>query len=170
MAGMNRADDGIKFPAAIVCLAALLACTLLAGCSAGGPVRNGRVTMVHGTARVLTVNPYLKSAVVRYDGQTRNAWWNRYSILYFGGQVANTLDIHPGQKIHFDGLLADGDVYFGRAWRNTAPPPLVYPPSQIVHPNGLKPKKKMRLHKMPASPGVPGLPGLRRYLKIHLHP
>lgn len=166
MAGMNRFGD-FRHPRPRFRLVILLACTLIAGCSNNGQVRDGSVTMVSGTARVLEINPYLKSAVVRYHGQIHNAWWNRYSILYFNGQVANTLLIRSGENIKFDGLLADGDVYFGRAWRGAAPPPVVYPSSKIVHPNGTNPKKRMRIHKATPSPGVPGMPGLRRYLKAH---
>gem|GEM_PF-6862650 len=153
--------------AKIIGLTMLLGCTAVGGCSTGDQMRNGRVTMIHGSIRVMAVNPYLKTAVVRYDGETRNAWWNRYSILYFNGQVSSTLAVHPGQRVDFDGLLADGDIYFGRAWRGTAPPPVVYPPSQIVHPNGTNPKKKIRIHKAAPSPGIPGMPGLQQYLKEH---
>jgi hypothetical protein len=167
MAGMmNR--GGTNIPCVATSMAVLASCLLLAGCAAPAPVRNGAVSLAHGTAKVLSINQYLKTAVVRYQGTTRNAWWNRYSILYFGGRATRRLLAKPGQRVKFDGLLADGDVYFGRVWRGTPPPPVVYPPSRIVYPNGEKAKKKMKINRKPPSPAVPGMPGLGQYLREHL--
>lgn len=145
--------------------AATMVFLLLAGCSAAGQQRTGDVALAHGTAEVIFVNPYLKTAVVRYRGRRRNAWWNRYSILFFDGHVTARLLVKPGQRVEFDGLLADGDVYFGRVWRGTPPPPVVYPPSRTVYPNGVKPKKNMKINKTPHKPAVPGMPGLGQYLR-----
>ena len=163
---MNRGGNNIPYVAAPA--AVLVLCLLLTGCAAPTPVRNGEVRLAHGTAKVLAINQYLKTAVVHYRGATRNAWWNRYSILFFDGRVTGQLLVKPGQRVKFDGLLADGDVYFGRVWRGTPPPPIVYAPSRNIYPNGTNPKKEMKIKKTPPSPAVPGMPGLGQYLREHL--
>ena len=163
---MNRGGTNIPCVAALA--AVLASCLLLAGCAAPAPVRNGDVSLAHGTAKVLSINQYLKTAVVRYQGTTRNAWWNRYSILYFGGRATRRLLAKPGQRIKFDGLLADGDVYFGRVWRGAPPPPLVYPPSRVVYPNGKNAKKRIKVEKPPPAPAPASVPALGQYLQEHL--
>ena len=163
MAGMmNRGATNI--PDAAVSAAVLVLCLLLTGCAASTPVRNGEVSLAHGTAKVLSINQYLKLAVVRYHGTTHNAWWNRHSILYFGGRATRRLPVKPGQNVKFDGLLADGDIYFGRVWRGSPPPPVVYPPSRIVYPNGKNAKKRIKVEKPPPA----SVPALGQYLQEHL--
>ncbi len=141
----------------------------IGGCSSTPAPQShaGQVRLAHGTVRIISINAYLKTAVVHYHGRVRNAWWNRYSILFFHGEASSQMDVKPGQHAEFRGLLADGDVYFGRVWRGAPPPPEVYPNAQIVHPAGTQPKKNMKITKRPAS-GVPAVPGLSQYLREHL--
>ncbi|MGC8559297.1 MAG: hypothetical protein ACP5O1_01310 [Phycisphaerae bacterium] len=163
---MNRGGTNIPHVAAPA--AVLILCLLLAGCTSAPPARNGEVRLAHGTVKVLSINQYLKTAVVHYRGATRNAWWNRYSILYFGGRATRRLLAKPGQRVKFDGLLADGDIYFGRAWRGSPPPPVVYPPGRIVYPNGKNAKKKIKVEKPASSPAPASVPALGQYLQEHL--
>ena len=95
----------------------------LAGCrTTNWSGKPGSVYSCRGTVRVLRVDPWLESAVVRFDGRRITAWWNRSSVFFYQGSKTSTFMAKPGQRLYFDGLLTDGDLYFGRAWIGPAPP------------------------------------------------
>lgn len=140
----------------------LIAAACMSGCGAGTPLpRTGGVRTCKGTARIVSVNPYLSAARARWNGHPVTLWWDNTSILFFDGKRAPTMLAKPGQQVHFDGLLADGDVYIGRAW--IGPPPPEFGGQQPFIQQGAWPKNVPQPKKLPpakvvapgSSAGVP---------------
>ena len=101
----------------------LMGAASLVACRTNGPLpRTGGVRMCKGTARIVSVNPFLSAARARWNGHPVTLWWDNSSILFFAGKRAPTMLAKPGQRLNFDGLLADGDIYIGRAWIGPPPP------------------------------------------------
>ncbi len=104
----------------IVLLMGWIGC--LAGCTSQTTViRYGAVYPRQGRARVYSVNPWLREAVVRIAQGQRVAWWDSNSLLFKNGRRTPTLEAKPGETIHFDGLDADGDLFLARAWIGEKP-------------------------------------------------
>ena len=103
----------------------LLAATipLVAGCTSTPLGRPGVVMTCKGAARILSVDPFMFAARATWRGRRVTLWWDNYSVLFFGGKRTSTLVAKPGQRLHFEGLLADGDIYLGREWIGSPPPP-----------------------------------------------
>lgn len=103
-------------------VAALLLLCSLAGCTSQTTViRYGAVYPRQGSARVYSVNPWLREAVVRITQGRRVAWWDSNSLLFKNGRRTPTLEAKPGETIHFNGLDADGDLFLARAWIGEKP-------------------------------------------------
>ncbi len=145
------------------CFALLLIAAACAfGCGDSVPLpRVGGVRTCTGTARIVSVNPYLSAARASWNGHPVTLWWDNSSILYFSGKRAPTMLAKPGQRLHFDGLLADGDIYIGRAW--IGPPPPEFGGQQPFIQQGTWPKNVPQPKKLPpakvvapgSSAGVP---------------
>ncbi len=140
----------------------LIAAGCIAGCRTGAPLpRTGGVRLCKGTARIVSVNPYLSAAQARWNGHPVTLWWDNSSVLFFGGKRAPTMLAKPGQRLHFDGLLADGDIYIGRAW--IGPPPPKFGGQQPFIQQGTWPENVPKPKKLPppkvvapgSSAGVP---------------
>jgi hypothetical protein len=95
----------------------------LCGCSHSfnPSVKSGLVRPVQGRIRVVTVEPWINSAIVRFRGRRCMAWWDRYSAFYTGGHLQHQLPNVTGIRYHFDGLQTDRDIYLGQVWRQKPP-------------------------------------------------
>ncbi|MGC8625192.1 MAG: hypothetical protein ACP5VQ_07985 [Phycisphaerae bacterium] len=71
---------------------------------------------------MVTVEPWINSAIVRFRGRRCMAWWDRYSAFYADGHLLHQLPNVVGIRYHFDGLLTDRDIYLGQVWRQKLPP------------------------------------------------
>ncbi len=106
-------------------LLGMLALTVLvAGCATSfdSSDKPGRVRTISGEFKVLDVQPWMNSAVVRFEGRRCMAWWDSYSAFYVNGHFTHQLPTVVGERYHFDGLLTDRDVYLGQVWGNQPPP------------------------------------------------
>lgn len=103
-------------------LVALSLC--VAGCShsfdASGKM--GVVRPIRGRIKIIEVEPWMNSALVRFDGRRCMAWWDNYSGFYAGGHLLHQLPDVAGTSYHFDGLLTDRDIYLGQVWAGKSPP------------------------------------------------
>ena len=95
---------------------------LAGGCQTRPASSVGVVQACRGAVQVIRVYPWVYSALVRFHGKPIMAWWDNYSVLFAGGRRTATLMAKPGAILHFDGLLTDRDLYFGREWSGPAPP------------------------------------------------
>ena len=97
---------------------------LVAGCATSfdSSDKPGRVRTISGEFKVLDVQPWMNSAVVRYEGRRCVAWWDNYSAFYVHGHFTHELPAVVGERYHFDGLLTDRDVYLGQVWGDQPPP------------------------------------------------
>ncbi len=141
--------------------AAISALLLLAGCSSAPTAARSSVRTCKGSATIVTVDPYMRDARARWSGRTITLWWDRTTVFYRQGKRIAAIPAKPGQKMNFDGLLADGDIYLGRAWVGPPPPPFggLQPfiqqgrwPKSVVKPKKLPPGK---LVSPGSSAGVP---------------
>ena len=139
-------------------LAGVLA-LLASGCQTRPTAPVGLVRPCHGAVRVIRVYPWVYSALVRFHGKPIMAWWDNYSVLFSGGRRTATLTAKPGTILHFDGLMTDRDLYFGREWSGPEPPifrgrpPIIH---QAPWPAGIpKPKRTgQRPVKTPSAGGA----------------
>ncbi|NNM89197.1 MAG: hypothetical protein HKL95_11860 [Phycisphaerae bacterium] len=93
-----------------------------AGCmSQATAIKYGAVYPRQGRAKVYSVDPWMRQALVRTAQGRRVAWWDSDSSLYKNGRRTRTLEAKPGEVIHFDGLDADGDLFLARAWIGAKP-------------------------------------------------
>ncbi|HTV49277.1 MAG TPA: hypothetical protein VMG59_12635 [Phycisphaerae bacterium] len=115
----------------ILVLAAVLA-VWLTGCSSAtsSPHADG---LCHGSAQVVSVNQWMWSAQVVYEGQEYTIWWDNSSMLFYNNLLTTpTLAAKPGDVINFNGFLSDGEIYLGREWIGTSPPVATPTPSQSI--------------------------------------
>ncbi len=93
-----------------------------AGCmSQATAIKYGAVYPRQGSAKVYSVDPWMRQALVRIAQGRRVAWWDSDSLLFKNGRRTRTLEAKPGETIHFDGLDADGDLFLARAWIGAKP-------------------------------------------------
>jgi hypothetical protein len=108
----------------------------LPGCSAAPtPSQTQSASLTNGSAQVLSIDPWMWSAQVVYEGQQRTIWWDQQSVLFYNGEITTpTLAAKPGDTINFDGVLSDGDIYLGCEWIGPAPPTFEGTSSQTIAP------------------------------------
>ena len=100
---------------AVCCL--LSGAMVLAGCAHAPPSEAyGTVTPIHGMATVLAVNVYMRTAALKTSFGRQKAWWNSGSAFYAGGTVGRVLQARKGQRIRFDGLYSDGEIFLSKTW------------------------------------------------------
>jgi len=89
--------------------------------------------LCQGTVEVVSVDRWMWSAQVIYQGEQRTLWWDQWSMMFYNGTLTTpTLAAKPGDVINIDGMLSDGEIYLGREWIGTAPPTALGIPSQNI--------------------------------------
>jgi hypothetical protein len=132
---------------------------MLAGCSSafdpsGKP---GVVRPISGRIRVIDVEPWMSSAMVRFQGRRCMAWWDNYSAFYADGQLIHQMPDISGVSYHFDGLLTDRDIYLGQVWGGAAAPQFNGTPGRTVR-YGMQQQKLPGQTIMTVTPVKGGLP------------
>ncbi len=134
---------------------------VLTGCvSQSTAIKYGAVYPRHGRAKVYSVDPWMRQALVRIAQGRRIAWWDSDSLLFKNGRRTQTLEAKPGETIHFNGLDADGDLFLARAWIGAKPTdynfrphlPLISRDVTIRPPAATQPAPPHQSHVLPQLP------------------